>query len=53
MVAHLAPGVNLPVEAFTRLREYREPGQPVGVVVVDVLTPIPARSYVVKTTGNF
>jgi hypothetical protein len=45
--------VNLPVEALAGLAQYREPGQPVSIVVIDIFTAIAARGYVVKTTGNF
>ena len=53
VVAHLAPCVNPPVVAFTNLREDRKPCQAVGVVVIDVLTPVAARGYVIQAAGNF
>ena len=53
VVAHLAPRVNPPVVAFTDLREDRKPCQTVGVVVVDILTPVATRGYVIQAAGNF
>ena len=53
MVAHLAPRVNPPVAAFTDQREDRTPCQTVGVVAVDILTPVATRGYVIQGAGNF
>lgn len=53
MIAHLAPSVNVPVEAFTSLGEDGEPCQAVGIVVIDVFSTVTARGYVIETTGEF
>ena len=53
VIAHLAPRMDQPVVALAGLRQCREPRFAVGVIVIDVLTPVTARGDVIETTGNF
>ena len=53
MIAHLAPGVYLLVEAFAGLREDGEPHLTISIVVINVLASITARGHMVEATSKF
>jgi hypothetical protein len=53
VIAHPAPGMDRPVEAFAALGQSLQPRQAVGGINVDVLAPVPALGDVVKTAGEF
>ena len=53
VVAHLAPGVNPPVVAFAGFGKNGEPPKAVGIIAVDVLTPVAARGNVIQATSQF
>lgn len=52
MIGHLALGMDRPVEALATLSERGQLLRAIGVVVINVFTPIPTRSHVIQRTGR-
>lgn len=52
VIGHLASGMDRPVEALATLSERGQLLRAIGVVVINVFTPIPTRSHVIQRTGR-